>query len=159
MLIAHLPAGYLLGRALNRRRGNVMAAALLGAIIPDFDMIWFHLVDHGAVHHHKYWPHIPAFWIVAGGVLLMSLWVAKSRHLTVATVGLASVMIHLVLDTLGGGIMWAWPLSDHLYAAVTVPATQSHWILSFMLHWTFLAEIAICLVALVLFLRVDRIPS
>ena len=33
----------------------------------------------------------------------------------------AEVMLHLVLDTLNGGILWLWPFSDRLITLVTVP--------------------------------------
>ena len=38
MLIAHLPSGYLLGHAA-RARGAAMAAALIGSVAPDFDVV------------------------------------------------------------------------------------------------------------------------
>ena len=48
--------------------------------------------------------------------------------------------------------MWLWPRSDHLYSLIEVPATQSHWIMSFILHWSFAAELAVIALALRLFL-------
>lgn len=153
MLIAHLPSGYLLGRSLGAR-GPVMAAALTGAVAPDLDMLWFTFVD-SSIHHHRFWPHIPAIW---AGIALIALPVIATRRrhwLAAAATFFAAVLMHLILDTLTGGIMWLWPFSDHLFTLVTVPATHSHWILSFMLHWTFLAEIALCIAALMLFLRRD----
>ncbi|MEM7440904.1 MAG: hypothetical protein AAF393_14995, partial [Pseudomonadota bacterium] len=60
---------------------------------------------------------------------------------------LAGIALHCLLDTLTGGIMWAWPISGDLINLITVPATQSHWLLSFLVHWTFLAELAISAVA------------
>lgn len=75
------------------------------------------------------------------------------RYLLPAALFLAAVLLHLVLDTLAGSIMWLWPLSDRLYALVEVPATRSHWVLSFLTHWSALAELALILWAAVLFLR------
>ena len=63
MLTAHLPSGYILARNLPRDIPLLMPVALLGAVFPAVDMIWFHLIDTGAVHHHRYWVHIPAFWL------------------------------------------------------------------------------------------------
>jgi hypothetical protein len=65
MLIAHLPSGYVLGRLMPRQGAAVMGAALIGAMLPDLDMIWFHFVDAGKWHHHVYWPHLPWVWAVA----------------------------------------------------------------------------------------------
>lgn len=154
MLIAHLPSGYLLGRGIHAR-GPVMAAALLGAVAPDFDMIWFHLVDH-SVHHHRFWPHIPAIWLVMTAVVLPLAARFRPSLVSPAAAFFAAVFVHLLLDTVGGGIMWLWPFSDHLFELVTVPATQSHWIASFILHWTFLLEIAICIAASAILCRRNR---
>jgi inner membrane protein len=43
--------------------------------------------------------------------------------------------------------MWLWPLSDHLYSLVTVQPTHSHWVLSFVAHWTFWLELGLIAVA------------
>ncbi len=151
MLIAHLPAGYLLGRAI-KARGPVMAAALVGSVAPDLDMFWFYLVD-SSIHHHRFWPHIPAIWAIAALITLPLLAQFARSWLPVACAFFAAITLHLLLDTIGGGIMWLWPLNNRLYSLVTVPATQSHWIASFVLHWTFLAELALWAAALFLFLQ------
>jgi inner membrane protein len=150
MLIAHLPAGYILGRGLKVRQGPVMWAALIGSVLPDLDLVWFYFVDHRSIHHHKYWVHAPGFWLIVIAVLYpLAAWKAPSLKAPLL-VFLAAMLIHLCLDSIGGGIMWLWPISDHLYALVEVPATQSHWILSFIVHWTFWAEVAILASAAVL---------
>jgi inner membrane protein len=144
MLIAHLPAGYLTARAAGQRQGALLWAALLGAVFPDFDMIWFLFIDQGAIHHHKYWVHAPGFWLILGGLTLPFL---RGTPRRAALMFLAAVMGHLVLDSIRGGIMWLWPLSDDLYRLVTVQPTHSHWVLSFMAHWTFWLELAVIAVA------------
>jgi inner membrane protein len=150
VIVAHLPAGYILARATHHPRGPLLWAALIGSVFPDIDMLWFHLVDHGAIHHHRYWLHAPAFWLAIAAVAMI---VLPSPKRALAAMFTASVLIHLVVDTLAGGIMWLWPLSTHLFTLTTVPATQSHWVLSFMLHWTFLAELLLIAVAAGLLIR------
>jgi hypothetical protein len=59
MLIAHLPAGYLLAKA---SRGR-MALCLAGSLLPDLDMLRFWWKG-GPVHHHACFTHLPAFWAV-----------------------------------------------------------------------------------------------
>ena len=157
MIAAHLPAGYLQYRAMGRRGKAALSAALAGSMAPDLDMIWFHLVDHGTIHHHRYWPHIPAVWL---GLLALAalIWrVHPAPWVRWFMVFASACLVHMVLDTLAGGIMWLWPLDQHLYVWVTVPATRSHWVLSFLLHWTFLVELAIFAVAgwLLLFKRTN----
>ncbi len=126
-----------------------MPVALTGAVFPDLDMLFFHFVDGGRIHHHRYWVHVPAFWAAVGVLALPVL--AWRGWLQQGLVFLAAIFLHLVLDTIGGGILWGAPFDDRLYSLVTVPATQSHWVLSFVLHWTFAAELLIWGVAIYLF--------
>lgn len=156
MLIAHLPAGYLLARA-SRAQGLAMAAVLAGSVLPDLDLIWFYLIDDRAFHHHRYWVHAPGFWLMGALVALPLLRAFRPGWLRPALVFLAAIFLHLVLDSLGGGIMWAWPLSTDLYRLVTVPATQPHWVASFILHWTFLAELVITAAAAALWLTRPKV--
>jgi hypothetical protein len=64
------------------------------------------------------------------------------RHRAAAAF-IVSIFAHLILDTIGGGIVWGAPFDGSLLTLVTVPATQSHYILSFIVHWTFLLELSI----------------
>ncbi len=155
MLIAHLPAGYITARAGGVSKGPLLWAALIGSVFPDFDMIWFLFVDQGAIHHHKYWVHVPGFWLIAAALVLP--WLRPPAR-NAGLMFLAAVLIHIALDTHAGGIMWLWPLSDHLYTFVTVPATQSNWVLSFIFHWTFLLELAVIAVATVMFFTRKATP-
>ena len=152
MIIAHLPSGYLLARGAGYRRGLMLGAALLGAVLPDFDMLYFHFVDH-SVHHHRFWPHIPAVWLVIALVVLPLAAKLRPGWFPPLAMLLAGVFLHLLLDTWAGSIMWLWPVSDQFFQLVTVPATQSNWVLSFVLHWTFLAEVAIVLAAFFVYFR------
>jgi len=154
VLTAHLPSGYLLARAMPRGIPALMPAALIGAVLPDLDMIWFHLVDDRAFHHHRYWVHIPLFW---AAVALFVLPVAiRLRRLATALVFFAAIVLHLLLDSIGGGILWGAPISDHLFSWVEVPATRSHWVWSFIFHWTFALELAIWAAAIGIWLQGKR---
>jgi inner membrane protein len=141
MLTAHLPSGYVLARLLPRRIPYLMPAALVGAVFPDLDMIWFHLIDDRAFHHHRYWV-LPIAW--------------RLGYLRTALVFFAAILMHLILDSIGGGIVWGAPFSDHLHELVTVPARYGHWVTNFILHWTFLAELAIWIAAIALWLTRPR---
>lgn len=79
MFIAHAPSGYLLAthfveraRSLPVRTGVAVAAGVIGGLAPDFDMLWFHLVDARQTHHHKYISHWPVLWLSL--LLLALLW-------------------------------------------------------------------------------------
>lgn len=154
MLTAHLPSGYVLGRAAGWR-GSVLAAAVVGAVTPDLDMIRFHLLDHGQVHHHRYWTHIPAVWL-AIGVASLALPPAFRR---LAAAFLGGVALHLILDSIGGDILWGWPVTDRFFSLVTVPARHGHWIANYLLHWTFMFELLIWGAALFLFVRHRTAPK
>ena len=147
MITAHLPAGYLLGRAMPRA-WLVMVAALVGAVLPDLDLIWFYLIDDRAFHHHRYWVHAPGFWLVVAAIAMPLLrWRAPGLLITGGAF-FASVFLHLALDTPAGSIMWLWPFETTLYALFEVPPTRSHWVLSFLTHWTFSAELGIWVLAI-----------
>lgn len=61
MLIGHLPAGHLIGRALSRAPSAralapvvPLAAAMAGSVFPDIDLLYAILFDHQRTHHHLY---------------------------------------------------------------------------------------------------------
>jgi len=157
VITAHLPAGYALWRVVGGRSYARLVAALAGSALPDTDLLFFYFVDGGAIHHHRYWVHVPAFWlVVAAAALPIS---ARAGLLDLAVVFLGAVFLHLALDSVTGGIMWLYPADDTLYEMVTVPATQAHWLLSFVLHWTFLLEFAIWGLAAVLWWRSRQVQG
>jgi hypothetical protein len=150
MLTAHLPSGYVLARSLPPHVPYLLPAALLGAVLPDFDMIWFHLVDNRAIHH-RYWVHIPAFWLAVALPTLLIL--RRGKWFATALVFFGAIFMHLILDSLSGGILWGAPFSDRLMSLTTVPATRSHWVWSFVFHWSFAAELLIWAAAINLWFR------
>ena len=156
MITAHLPSGYLLGRTAQRYTPPhpwVMPAALLGAILPDFDLIWFFLVDDQTIHHHRYWVHMPLFWLGVALVVLPGLRVWKRPLLPVGRTFFAALFLHLCLDTIAGGIAWGWPFSHAFFTGVEVPATYDYFIWSFIFHWTFSLELMIWAAAIFLYFR------
>ncbi|WP_306112869.1 MULTISPECIES: metal-dependent hydrolase [unclassified Roseovarius] len=142
MITAHLPAGYLTGRAI-AHSGTCLWMAVIGGVLPDLDLIWFYLVDNRAFHHHHYWVHIPGFWLMLAALVLPVLQVTKPHWLHPALAFLAGIFMHLCLDTVAGGIKWLWPLSDQLYRLFDIPAQYGHWVLNFILHPVFLLELLI----------------
>lgn len=155
MLIAHLPAGYVLGKTARLNR-PVFGAVLLASVLPDFDMLWFHFVDQGAVHHHYYWTHAPAFWLMLAAALAIVFKFTKPQWLLPLLWAFVAVELHLIMDTLVGSIMWLWPYSRAFYQMAVVPSTQSNWVLSFIFHWSFLVELVIVVFAGFLFLKDTR---
>lgn len=152
MLIAHLPAGYLLARRIAPRLAGtpddarrLMALGLAGSVFPDLDILYFYSFDGRQTLHHDYWSHIPAFWPVAALGAVALLWLARAAIPWREGVAfLAGICLHLVLDTPTGGILWGWPVNQQRFLLVEIPARFDWWVWSFVLHWTFLAELAIC---------------
>ncbi len=151
MIVAHLPAGYIAAKLLYPRFATrsvafkrFLLAALLGAVTPDFDMVYFHLFDHRQHHHHSYWPHFPIVWVTLLLAALAWFYGARDKGSAVLAVIFAvNGFIHLILDTVVGNIWWFAPFIDKPFAFFTVPARFDTWWLSFMLHWSFALELAI----------------
>jgi inner membrane protein len=163
MFIGHLPAGFLMSRAIAslapaHARG-VMAAGLIASIAPDTDLLWFYLVDARQTHHHAFITHRPVVWIglAAAGLLLAALlrrgWIAVAA----ATV-LANALLHMALDSIAGQIAWFWPLSDRTLTLVEVPAQGGWWVWNFVFHWTFAVELAVVAAALAALWRWGFLP-
>jgi len=159
MFIAHFPAGYLLasvGKTQVTRRHSKLAfwCILIGSVVPDLDMFYFYLVDNKQTHHHLYWPHLPIFWITfLSSTSLLSLLAKQIKGVRASLFLFIGAMLHLILDTPVGGIAWLFPLQKNLMHIVEVPAVRSWWVWNFILHWTFLIEILICISAIIVWIR------
>ncbi|ABD55234.1 metal-dependent hydrolase [Jannaschia sp. CCS1] len=153
MITAHLPSGYVLGASLGLT-GTAFAAALIGAVFPDLDLLMFYVIDDRAIHHHRYWVHAPAFAACVGGALIVcaSLWAPVWRWPAIAFT--AAWLLHIVLDSIGGGIMWLWPYSDTLASVIIVPGREGvPWVLAFLTHWSIVFELMIWAVAAAFWIR------
>ncbi len=155
MIFGHLPGAYLAFKAAAPRAlsTSIFAAGMVGALFPDIDLFWFYFVDFRAHHHHEYLPHRPAVWL---GLMIVFFVLTRRSGNRLAPIGMsfcAGALVHLVLDSIAGQIFWLWPLSDSAVTLVTVPATHSHFLLSFMAHWTFKVEIFVTTLGAIVFLH------
>lgn len=151
MFVGHLPAGYVCAKLLAKKFANTGIASrlfifvgVLGAIAPDFDMFYFYLVDNRQHHHHTYWPHYPALWLVL--LALAGIWFKSAKDKSRAALALIFSMngfIHMLLDTIVGDIWWFAPFVDKPFAFFTVQAVYKPWWLNFILHWSFALEILV----------------
>ncbi|MGL4489705.1 MAG: metal-dependent hydrolase [Rhizobiaceae bacterium] len=157
MLIAHLPSGYIFGsfaRKLLPNKGRaVMAAALLGSFAPDFDMLYFHLIDARQINHHDYFTHWPLFWLMTGLILFALVRSTRPSLVPIVIVFSAATLMHMMLDSFAAPIHWLAPFADGKIELVEVPRSHSNWIISFMMHWTFVIEVIICFAAFAMFAR------
>ncbi len=151
MFIAHIPAGYLLGKGVKSRALGaraVMSAALIGSLAPDLDLIYFYTIDACRHHHHSYWTHYPVVWL---GLMLLSWGIGKIPAMrsigSWSLIFSLSALIHLLLDCVVGDVPLLAPWSMDFYALSTVPAVVQPWWLNFLIHWSFLLELAIIFTA------------
>ena len=165
MFIAHLPAGYLATRLILDRhpapaplRGRLLALGMAASVLPDLDLLWFYFVDQRRQVHHAYLPHLPLFWLAVFGAISIFLLLRRAgRGTWLATaVVAANILLHLVLDTVAGGIRWLWPFSRAEFLVAHVPARHEPWVLNFVLHWTFALELVILAAALLVAWRGAR---
>ncbi|MCA3439025.1 MAG: metal-dependent hydrolase [Rhodobacter sp.] len=162
MFIAHIPAGYLLARYQSRDHPDRKALILTGiaaSVLPDTDLLWFYLVDQRQTVHHSYVFHWPLFWlgcaVCAWAVARVGHW---NRLYPFIRVTLACLLLHMVLDSIAAEIGWLQPFASYEVNLVEVPARYGWWVWNFILHWTFLAELAIVLAAGIMLWR-DMRPA
>jgi hypothetical protein len=159
VFIAHAPSGYILAVSLIQRirkiaapQSWVIAAGVIGALAPDFDIAYFYLIDHRQTHHHKYLSHWPMVWLAL--LVVSALWLRLSKKPTIPFLSLVFSLggfLHIILDSFVGDIWWLAPFVDKPYAMFAVQAHYHPWWLNFILHWSFAAELLICIWAVILY--------
>ncbi len=173
MFIAHLPAAYLLTNAITRysnrnavsvktRRSALLLliTGLIASVFPDLDLIYFYLVDGRQNNHHIYWTHVPVFWILFTATALIFLkWINATRYEVYVWVFSLNIMLHLLLDTIVGGILWFYPVSMEMIQVIEVPAVYNWWVANFLWHWTFLFELVILYLAMLAYANRNSSPA
>jgi inner membrane protein len=156
MFFAHLPAGYILTKKLQKshKTEKYLAIGLFAGILPDLDLAWFVLVDKGQHFHHSYWIHIPFYWLIIGLIAFIAIKISKKKDLLVPLViFLSGIFLHLFLDTFVGGIKWLYPFSTESIFIASVPAIYNYWVYNFIFHWTFLLEVIIMIWAGIILIK------
>ncbi|MFP5419495.1 MAG: M23 family metallopeptidase [Gammaproteobacteria bacterium] len=151
MFFAHIPAGYLVSRALVR--GNpfplkfVLFAGMAGGVMPDVDLLYLYLLDATPQPHHTYWTHLPIAWLGCTALV----WVAARKCSAACRLGWTAFLLgwlsHLLLDTLTGDIWWPYPLVDQPYSLARIEARYQPWWMNYLLHWSMAVEAAIIALA------------
>ncbi|AMC35613.1 metal-dependent hydrolase [Janthinobacterium sp. B9-8] len=161
MFIAHIPSGYIYAVSILKNIKKtaiptrlIIFSAVLGSILPDLDLIYFYLIDHRQTHHHKYITHWPFFWISLAIISYTIYAFSSHKKLGLLTlIAFSSCMIHIILDTIVGDIWWFFPFIDKPFALFTVKSLYKPWWLSFILHWSFALELAICSLAICIYTK------
>lgn len=161
MFIAHGPAGYLIARLAGpaaERKGvpwpRFVTAAVIGAVAPDADFLWYYLIGHGNYSHHVYPTHWPLTWLL---VTALAWWWCKHNFKwgSVALVFGLGGLSHMLLDTFASGIQWLAPLSTHTYRIVLL----HHYLRNIGMGcaWNPMLELPIVATALIVW-RIPRKP-
>ena len=154
MLIAHIPSGYLVAKAFKQEKKSVVVSSVIFSIWPDLGLIYFYFFETSGMIHRQYFPHLPIVMVTAFVVTLPLYYTKFFEKLRIYyLLFFANWLVHLLLDTYTERIFWLYPLSAHGLRLIEIPAVFSHWIISMVLHWSFVVELAIVAFALVLFLR------
>ena len=112
-------------------------------------MLYFYLIDDRQHHHHSYLTHLPITWIIllAVGLVWRRLCNVPGNATAFVLFTLAGI-VHLLLDTIVGDVWWLFPLIDQPFALFTVSDRFDPWWLNFIIHWSFLLELAMWMFAL-----------
>lgn len=151
MLIAHVPMGYIIAKKRKAETKSLMSASILFSVLPDFDLLYYYIFDDRSRSHHLYFPHLPIAMFGSFLVLLPFVQFSPIKKLRpYVSLFYINWVVHLILDTVTGGIAWLYPLKSTLIKLIQIPAHMSHWILSFIFHYSFLIEIGIVFYAFLL---------
>ncbi|WP_305890928.1 metal-dependent hydrolase [Methylomonas rosea] len=153
MIVAHLPAGYIVSTLMFHRfekygvpRLIFLRAGLLGRIAPDLDMIYFYGFDHRAHPHHSYFSHFPSVWLLLLTLAILGFQHCRHKKLPLlALIFTCNGMLHMLLDYISTNIYWLAPFVNRPFALITVPSVYQDWWLNFLLHRSFALEILIVL--------------
>jgi inner membrane protein len=146
MFIAHIPAGYILTKKLQKyfKSTKYLALGLVASVLPDLDLLYFYLVDNRQNLHHGYWVHIPFYWLIIAAFTFSGAYLfGKKKYLIPAVIFFACIFLHMVLDSFVAGVQWLFPITEKSFYLFTVPAVYDWWVWNFFFHWTFLLEVAI----------------
>jgi inner membrane protein len=146
-------------------------AGVVGAIAPDIDLLYFHLIDHRQTLHHRYFSHWPLTWLVLTvAAVALNRRTARSAQSPRGLKGTAALSaarrlraifflvllfclggtLHIILDSIVGDVFWFAPFIYKPWSLFAVHGNLHPWWLNFVAHWSFGLEIAICLWAVVL---------
>ncbi|ESK55718.1 metal-dependent hydrolase [Acinetobacter tjernbergiae] len=160
MFIAHLPSGYILAKALYSKLHSTgiqtksfFTIIMLGAIFPDLNLFYFYLIDQRSVHHHQYFPHWLSVWITIFLIALYCFKSFKSKFALLTCLFCSGAILHIFLDLFVGDVWLFAPFIHQSYAFFEVSSRYPTWWLNFILHWSFLIEILICLRALFVYFK------
>ncbi len=125
MIIGHGPFGYLAARVTQRwwngegfsskQRCYVYLATIVGAMIPDIDLLYIYFIDAGASHRQLY-THSIVIYLSLVVILFIAAWLTKKRFFVILILlFFAGTITHVLADMIIGLTVLFAPFSDNLY--------------------------------------------
>lgn len=130
-ILTHPAVPLALGLGLGRKTisGRLLACGMLGAILPDLDVLAFHFhIPYAAALGHRGFSHSLLFALCVAAVGTCGYRWLKSDALATFLFLFVAVASHGILDTItngGLGIALLWPWSEHRYFAPFQPLEVS----------------------------------
>jgi inner membrane protein len=158
MFIAHLPAGYIATKKLQKKinLNKFLWIGLVASVLPDIDLLWFYFVDHRQTEHHEYFMHSPIFWMIVLLSTIALLIIARKLNKTTGAVlafFFGNLYLHFILDSIVGGINWGYPFFNGHVLLYEIAPKYHFWVWNFILHPTFLLEVGIIIYGVVFYFR------
>ncbi|MFA6315079.1 MAG: metal-dependent hydrolase [Candidatus Paceibacterota bacterium] len=180
VLPGHIAGGYLITKALfsiappSLSPEEISILLFLGTIsgeIPDIDLIFslstkYFKSKFLKFDHREHITHAPIFWFTLCLFMLFVGYVSDSTFVVWASVAIfLGTMSHFLLDSIEYGIRWLWPFTKRRYALIAnpnanrprEPVTVFYYLnyikTEYIVRFSFYAEIAITIIAIIVFLR------
>lgn len=147
MLIGHLPAGYFISRYIIKKNHlplnkTWIGLGLLGAVLPDFDLIYPIFFNSSIASHRMLLTNIPLLWLFLALICQFAYLIWKRIWIKYATFLIfANVFFHFILDTPFVGVKWLWPFYDKLIGIYNVGLTDGFIVENYFHHWYWYLEI------------------
>lgn len=157
MIVAHIPAGILGAYAVSkfvvsRKKADIKKSVvrnwviIVGATLPDFDLL-LQFIDRTALFsHRKFLTHIPMTYVGLSLLMLFGATVLKKRGiLKMWSWLMLGVLIHLVLDSYFVGVYWGWPFATKplglLYSPFPHGMLFVDWLITYVTSIFFIPEL------------------
>jgi inner membrane protein len=134
MLFAHAPAGflaaYLTRKIWSQKLSNsqINLLYLLGTIFgifPDIDAIYYYLFS-AILRHREFFTHSLIFYLIVWLVVYLVWRITKKEFLKASSfVFLFASLLHLLLDSLGYGVMWLYPYTNLTFGILNIETIAS----------------------------------
>jgi inner membrane protein len=158
MLIAHLPAGYILTKFM-QKKSDIQCClwlGLLGSIFPDFDIMYLYIAEDTGTFHRQYWTHLPIFWLCITMIFFVTTYFINFNKKVICggLFFLMNIWGHLILDTTMAPVYWLKPLMAKGFQLfdLNIAPVYASWFFNYMMHPFFLSEITLCIGAIVMWI-------